>query len=125
MGRERDEGTVNAGFPGGADDLAEMFGVTAADREAWDKQREAHAKAKAQRARPVQNAMRAAFSMAENGITSQMRAAYIEEARGTQEKVIETTQTTQRRTRARNVDPELEEMNQSRPVDTSGYDFGD
>lgn len=119
MSDRQDEGTVNSGFPGGADDIAEMFGVTAADREAWDKQREARAKQKAMRPSPVKNMAKTAFSMAEMGITSQMRAAYIEEQRGTQEKFVETTRT---RTRSRNVDSELEEMDQ--PVDTSGYDFG-
>ena len=64
----------------------------------------------------LNRAASAMYNIGATGITSQMRAAYIEEQRGTMSKKTETTTTTVTRTQSHNVEPEDE-------VDSPTYGF--
>lgn len=101
------------GFPKDDDTIGGLFGVNEEDRHAWAKERQMRLERHWRRKQPM-----AAYEIAAAGITSQMRAAYIEEARGTMAK--ETTTTT--RSQSRNIDPELEEIRREAP--SGGYEFG-
>ena len=79
------------GFPTDDGLMGDLFGVKPEDRDAWN-------------------------NIGATGITSQMRAAYIEEQRGTMSKKTETTTTTVTRTQSHNVEPEDE-------VDSPTYGF--
>ena len=101
------------GFPKDDDMIGGLFGVNEEDRHAWAKERQ-----QMQKPGLAKKATMAAYEIAAAGITSQMRAAYIEEARGTMAK--ETTTTI--RSQSRNIDPELEEIRREAP--SGGYEFG-
>ena len=105
------------GFPRDGGILGDLFGVSEADRAEWDKQRQMRLERQQRNQSGLLNkATQAAYNIAAAGITSQMRAAYIEEARGTM--VKETITTT--RSQSRNIDPEFEAIRR----DTGGYEFG-
>ena len=105
------------GFPRDGGILGDLFGVSGADRAEWDKQRQMRLeRQQGNQSGLLNKATQAAYNIAAAGITSQMRAAYIEEARGTM--VKETTTTT--RSQSRNIDPEFEAIRR----DTGGYEFG-
>ena len=107
------------GFPKDDDTIGGLFGVNEEDRHAWAKERQMRLE-RQQMQKPglAKKATMAAYEIAAAGITSQMRAAYIEEVRGTMAK--ETTTTT--RSQSRNIDPELEEIRREAP--SGGYEFG-
>ena len=107
------------GFPKDDDTIGSLFGVNEEDRHAWAKERQMRLE-RQQMQKPglAKKATMAAYEIAAAGINSQMRAAYIEEARGTM--VKETTTTT--RSQSRNIDPELEEIR--REASSGGYEFG-
>ena len=110
---------MSGGFPRDGAMLGDLFGVSEADRDAWNKERQMRLeRQKMKQPGLAKKATMAAYEIAAAGITSQMRAAYIEEARGTMAK--ETTTTT--RSQSRNIDPELEEIR--REASSGGYEFG-
>ena len=72
------------GFPKDDDTIGGLFGVNEEDRHAWAKERQMRLE-RQQMQKPglAKKATMAAYEIAAAGITSQMRAAYTEEARGT------------------------------------------
>lgn len=105
------------GFPTDDGLMADLFGVKAEDRDAWNQERQRRLERQRQSTPSlgvVNRAASAMYNIGAAGITSQMRAAYIEEQRGTMVKETETTTTT--RTQSRNVEPEDEQ-------DLGGYGF--
>lgn len=108
-----------SGFPTDDGLMADLFGVKAEDRDAWNQERQRRLERQRQSAPSLGVLNRAAtamYNIGAAGITSQMRAAYIEEQRGTMSKKTETTTTTITHTQSHNVEPEDE-------VDSPTYGF--
>ena len=98
------------GFPTDDGLMGDLFGVKPEDRDAWNQERQRRLERQRQSAPSLGVLNRAAsamYNIGATGITSQMRAAYIEEQRGTMSKKTETT-TTVTRTQSHNVEPEDE-----------------
>ena len=99
------------GFPTDDGLMGDLFGVKPEDRDAWNQERQRRLE-RQRKSTPslgvLNRAASAMYNIGAAGITSQMRAAYIEEQRGTMSKKTETTTTTVTRTQSHNVDPEMD-----------------
>lgn len=105
------------GFPTDDGLMGDLFGVKPEDRDAWNQERQKRLERQRQSTPSLGVLNRAAsamYNIGATGITSQMRAAYIEEQRGTMSKKTETTTVTH--TQSYNVEPEDE-------VDSPIYGF--
>ena len=82
------------GFPTDDGLMGDLFGVKPEDRDAWNQERQRRLERQRQSAPSLGVLNRAAtamYNIGATGITSQMRAAYIEEQRGTMSKKTETS----------------------------------